>query len=932
MAEISALLDALSVFSSAPDKDSLAKANAWLQDFQHSSEAWATCSTILATTELPMAAKVFAAQTFRTKVTFDLEQVDAAHLLSLRDTLVSAFQQYHSGPRNILVQLCLAISGLALQLPAWENPVQSMIEAYGRNPETVPALLQFLTVFPEELTMNTRIPLTDEDYRTRCSQLLTGNAKEILEHLAMYINAPGVTHTVQAQVFSCLKSWVYAGEIGASEVAQTPLFTYAFEALASDELFDPAVDVLCELIHETQEIDDNMDVIQIIVPHVIALRPRLREHADDPEKVKGYARIFTEAGETYRLLLLQHTETFFPIVEAIGECSAYHDLDVVPITFPFWMRLAQSIGKKPSVSPLFVDAYKSLLAVIIRRLHFPADITSLSGQEYDSFRSFRHVMGDTLKDCCFVIGSEECLLAAYEMITTSLARGPSGFSWQEIEAPLFSLRSMGGEVDPTDAKVVGQILDLIPSLPLHPKVRYAALLVIARYSEWINMHPNYVPYQLQYISAGFEDGDVEVSAAAGQALKYLCMDCKTHLQDFLPQLHTFVGTSGAKLAQDEKVEVYEAIAYVISAMPMEKAAESLRTFSTDILVQIHDVTNRPVSTKEEIRAIDNALENLEAMLHVVKTFGDELPNACKGTCAEAWAVFDAFLAKYGTSFVLSERTTRVLRHGLSLFGASALPVAAAVLSRMASCFAATGYPGYLWVSGKVMGRFGSEEDPVLRNAFKTAYEISTQKMVTLLQEKSPGDIPDVLEDYVQMLLQMVEYTPDVFFDSSAFPLAFRATTAALTLVHSDIIFASLDLLSAILTHECLLPPENTIPPPQFPVYAAAIRDVMQKEGFEFTGYILAGLVGQFPEDTVHKVVTIMRVLASLWSSQLLVWLPPVLQQLPTSNAPNQAKSQFLADITSAVTTRQVDKVKYCVHALHRASRKARDRRRTGPLE
>jgi hypothetical protein len=36
MADIAALLDALNVFSSAPDKDSLAKANAWLQDFQHS--------------------------------------------------------------------------------------------------------------------------------------------------------------------------------------------------------------------------------------------------------------------------------------------------------------------------------------------------------------------------------------------------------------------------------------------------------------------------------------------------------------------------------------------------------------------------------------------------------------------------------------------------------------------------------------------------------------------------------------------------------------------------------------------------------------------------------------------------------------------------------------------------------------------------------
>lgn len=336
----------------------------------------------------------------------------------------------------------------------------------------------------------------------------------------------GVTHAVQAQVFDCLRSWLVAGEVSTSSLANTPLFAYAFEALASDDLFDAAVDVICELIHETQEIDDNMPVIQVIVPRVIALKPQLQKHIEDPDKIKGYARIFTEAGETYRFLVLQHPETFFPIVEAIGECSAYSDLDVVPITFPFWMRLAQNIGKKPSVSPLFLDAYRALMGVIIGHLHFPADITTMNPQEADNFRSFRHVMGDTLKDCCFVLGTNSCLLATYSMITAALSRNRDALSWQEIEAPLFAMRSMGAEVDPNDNDAVPKIMDLIPSLPNHPRVRYAATLIISRYTEWINLHPEYIQYQLQYISAGFECPDAEVSGAAGHALKYLCQDCK----------------------------------------------------------------------------------------------------------------------------------------------------------------------------------------------------------------------------------------------------------------------------------------------------------------------------------------------------------------------------------------------------------------------
>lgn len=93
-------------------------------------------------------------------MTYDLHQVDSANLPTLRETLLTALQTYHTGPRTIIVQLCLAVAGLSLQLPSWENPVQTMIDTFGRNPVTVPILLQFLTLLPEELNTNTRIPIT----------------------------------------------------------------------------------------------------------------------------------------------------------------------------------------------------------------------------------------------------------------------------------------------------------------------------------------------------------------------------------------------------------------------------------------------------------------------------------------------------------------------------------------------------------------------------------------------------------------------------------------------------------------------------------------------------------------------------------------------------------------------------------------------------
>jgi transportin-3 len=322
-----------------------------------------------------------------------------------------------------------------------------------------------------------------------------------------------------------MRSWLKAGECSPTELVQTPLFDFAFEALSSEPLFDAAVDVICDIIHETQEIDDFLPIIEQITTRLIALKPKLSEVDEDTEKMRGYTRIYAEAGETYRLLIVNHIDTFHPIVEALLQCASYPDLDVVPITFQFWYHLAMTArSRRDAIPPLISDVYQRLAAVMINHLRFPSDFDERPAQERDEFRDFRHVMGDTLKDCCYVLGSSLCLSRTYEMISKTLASSGNP-SWQDIEAPLFAMRSMGAEIPPTDEEVVPLIMDLIIRLPAHPKVRYAATLVVSRYSEWVALHPSYIPGLLEYISAAFEDSDREVVAAAGQALRFLCKDC-----------------------------------------------------------------------------------------------------------------------------------------------------------------------------------------------------------------------------------------------------------------------------------------------------------------------------------------------------------------------------------------------------------------------
>lgn len=95
------------------------------------------------------------------KVTYDLHQLDPSFIPPLRDTLLTALESLTGSPKTITVQLSLALAGLALQFPDWQDSaVQSVIDRFGQNPATVPTLLEFLAVLPEEISGNSKIPVT----------------------------------------------------------------------------------------------------------------------------------------------------------------------------------------------------------------------------------------------------------------------------------------------------------------------------------------------------------------------------------------------------------------------------------------------------------------------------------------------------------------------------------------------------------------------------------------------------------------------------------------------------------------------------------------------------------------------------------------------------------------------------------------------------
>src|SRR5690606_214587 len=135
-------------------------------------------------------------------------------------------------------------------------------------------------------------------------------------------------------------------------------------------------------IYQSKDISDCMPVIQQLYPRLLPIREDLKKCAAEgnDEKFRGYCRIFVEAGECYLKLVVTHSDAFRGIVEGIAECAAYHDLDMVPITFRFWYELANELSdpQNHEAKLRFRDIYSSLVDIMIKHLHYPDDLESWS--------------------------------------------------------------------------------------------------------------------------------------------------------------------------------------------------------------------------------------------------------------------------------------------------------------------------------------------------------------------------------------------------------------------------------------------------------------------------------------------------------------------------------------------------------------------------
>jgi transportin-3 len=154
----------------------------------------------------------------------------------------------------------------------------------------------------------------------------------------------------------------------------------------------------------------------------------------------------------------------------------------------------------------------------------------------------------------------------------------------------------------------------------------------------------------------------------------------------------------------------------------------------------------------------------------------------------------------------------------------------------------------------------------------------------------------VIEDYTFLAMIMLQYTPDLLLLSSAFPTTIQVLLACLSLVQPDAIYVGVDFVFNLLGHDALNP-ANTSPPPNFPLYAAAIQNAVGPHGAQLVSVLLNGLSGAYPEDVTSTTVSVIGELAKIWPNEFAMWITTAVELLPPGNVHSTVKVTLLSDIS-----------------------------------
>ena len=755
------------------------------------------------------------------------------------------------------------------------------------------------------------------------------------------------------RLYECIASWLR--EIPAVDVVNSPLLEKITTAINDPRSFDSAVDCLCTLYADTRDVDESKTTIQALYPCIIALRPKIQEAADteDNDLMKGVTRIFAEAGEAWVVLIARMPHEFRALVEAVLECCVRdQDRESISITFNFWYELKQMItlDKYVEARAALADLYSKLVDVMIKHLEFPtpengneADLFDGDREQEDKFREFRHSMGDVLKDCCEAIGVTECLRKTYALIQKwgqtygSQASGTTVPHWQELEAPLFSLRAMGRMVGPEEGAVLPQVIPLLTTVPDHEKLKFQAIMALGRYTEWTAQHPDTLEAQLNYVISGFSHSSPEVVQAAALAFRFLGADCARLLGEHLPQLHQFYEGVIDKLKTSSQEEVTEGVAAIVAVQPLNKLYASMKLFCDPVMTRIVSLAEQAKDEDGE-KTVADYLGLMTVFIQSIQPYvSPNEENPAVRYCKEILPALAGIAKHFTKSIPILERVCKCWRYMVVSYRTAMAPLLGDLATNIAEGFEASRQGCFLWATDAVIREFSHGAEFIDQTTSENVFSFFAQQATVffrILSDLPPVELPDMIEDFFRLASDAVRYYPLKTITSSLAEPMVKASLSALTLQSLEPILATLHFLRDFLDFGYDHPPvssfggaDNT-PEKTPPEVQNNVKRILAITGPEMVQRVMTGMMFSFPEDVFPDASSVLLALFNIVPPAAAQWVQGTIQLLPAGTLKPAEANKLMKGISDKLQQNEPRKVRVLLQDFTNSYR----RRNVAPRE
>jgi len=788
------VLQALHTLYHGDDGGGKEKASVWLGELQKSVYAWQISDQLLQLNQ-DMESCYFAAQTMRTKIQYAFHELPPTSHQSLRDSLLSHCTKInHETPHAITIQLCLALSDLALQMASWKNATEELIRQFGSNVQYWTFLLELLALLPEEI--NSRSLRLGENRRDEVTNELVVASPVLIELLLTVLKTATEDTRIQAQVVHCLGSWLSAYAIPQTFLVPSKLLCIPFSAMSTKDcpshLHQVASDCICSALYACGDLNVGNELAHALFEGVIALCDgyHMSVALEELDKSVNYARVFTEMGEALvGTIVATPNEGFgsFKTLELLLTCVGHCNFEVADITFTFWNRLAELLydERDKTVSELFKPYVARLIIALCRHCQYDATMESLP-DEADDFDEFRTRSAELIRDSVFIVGASDTFCQMY----MTLKGEGSTASWEVSEAALFVMTAVAKDIDPTESVVVPQVLDAVVHLPpaVHVAVRHTSLRLIGELKEWIEKHPNYIEPVLQFLYSGLQQP--ALATAAAESLQSVCSQCPEQMTNHfnsLLQIVTAIDT--LEVNNVAVVGLLKGAAHILGKMDNDKISEGLLQLCNIQAVPLSKLLEAPDGVKMVTgnKHSDPTiwLDRLATIFrYTTPTVNGTSPHPCQNVIQQLWPLLSQSFVKYGADVRIIERCCRCVRFVIRCLGKSSIGLLEPVVSLIVSLYKIHPHSCCLYLGSILVDEYGKESAcvPLLVGMLQALCEPTFK---VLEEPNGLKNHPDTVDDLFRLVFRFVQKCPLALVQSAVIKPLLACGIAGCALDHKE---------------------------------------------------------------------------------------------------------------------------------------------------